>query len=153
MEQRVSLQRDARCAIDKLDKEYESLLQEALPSERRFLRTALKIEQIGAHLRSELTFADRAATIEQTNLAELRTLVKNTLLVSTKIVGATQVAMLEIQQAARKQAKELNVRMEAIQSRLNAQAALVAQHSTAKEGKRGGSGKAKAAKLQHERHV
>ena len=63
MEQRVSLQRDARCAIDKLDKEYESLLQEALPSERRFLRTALKIEQIGAHLRSELTFADRAALV------------------------------------------------------------------------------------------
>ena len=144
MEQRVSLQRDARCAIDKLDKEYESLLQEALPSERRFLRTALKIEQIGAHLRCELAFADRAATIEQTNLAELRTLVKNTLLVSTKIVGATQVAMLEIQQAARKQAKELNVRMEAIQSKLNAQAVLVAQFTTAKEGKRGGSGKAKA---------
>ena len=52
--------------------------------------------------------------------------------------------MLEIQQAARKQAKELNVRMEAIQSKLHAQAALLAQLSTAKEGKQGVSGKAKA---------
>ena len=57
-------------------------------------------------------------------------------MVSTKIVRATQIAMLEIQKAARKQAKDLNARMDNIQTKLNAHAVMFAQHARLEAAKR-----------------